>query len=248
MRRMLILGSVLVLVAAGAVISYLRSPHDGRTVLAEAIAAHGGAEAIARTRTGHIVGRNEKVGPEGRQSFAWEEFFQAPNLHKRVIEEQERGQKVTTTLLAPAGKCFVHVGGLPLRASDCDTAELASPFDYLTRLVEIYDANLPLLPLGPETIRGRPALGFQADSKDWGKVGLYFDKESKLCVKVKKYPNDDEAADDALEIICSDVKSFDGVQVPVRITFLRNGQMDYELTLHTVQFVPQLGAGTFAVP
>jgi len=248
MRKTWILGTLALLAIGVAGYTYLRSTPSGRSMLADAIEAHGGEANILRTRTGRLVGKGFDLGPrDARIPFAVEEVFQAPDQFKRVVRQGEGRDEVMLTFVAPAGKCWIRVGG-KTEVYECDAADLENVFAFLPQLVEIHKSDVPLTPLGEERVRSRPALGYQADSKDWGKVSLYFDKESKRCVKLRKRLGDDDAPATVQEMVYGAYKDIDGVWLPMTITMLRDGKTIKELRVDSVQLVDRFDAGVFTGP
>lgn len=247
MRKFLFLAVALVGIGALAY-AYFNTSVNPTRVLTQAIEAHGGAAAIARTRTGRLAGSAEEGSRFGtRYPYRWEEWFQAPNQFKRVMIRQVDGRTQRLISLAPANKRWFQTEGGPLEPLDFATNEPASSLFFLQQLVDLDKQKVPLVSIPAENVNGQPTVGFKARSDD-DAVELFFDPETKLCAKLKRVLGSQPSERTVLEVILSAYQEHDGVRIPMKITFLRDGQLDRELMVEKVEFRDQLPAEIFTGP
>lgn len=242
---------ILVLLIGGVVAyAFLRTPAEGPATLAQAIAAHGGAAAIERTRTGKIAAHGQVADRMGLKfPISIEESFEAPNLYKQLITTQDwHGKKLTIGSLAPEGKRWRRGEDGTVEVVSADTTEEQGLLAFLQELLAIHQRQVPLTPLPVEEVLGRPALGFQASLGEGNQPSLYFDRETKLCVKFKRKLTDASEKKGILELVLANYQEVDGVQVPMKVTTQIDGKLYQEVQIDTVQFLDRLPDGTFRAP
>lgn len=250
MRKAIFL--LLILLIGGAIAyAFLRTPAEGPATLAQAIAAHGGEAGIERIRTGKITGHGQMADHLGMRypMHSIQEYFQPPNFYKQLIVIDDRsGKPQTIGVLAPAGKRWrTHGEDGKLEVVTRDTTDEQGMLAFLQELLGIHRRKLPLTPLPVEEVLGRQALGFQT-SLDDNPLSLYFDRETKLCVKFKrKLPNAPENKG-ILEMVLANYRDIEGVQVPMKLTITVDGKLFREVEIDTVQFVERLPSDTFQAP
>jgi hypothetical protein len=242
---------ILVLLIGGVVAyAFLRTAADGSVTLAQSIAAHGGAAAIERARTGTIAAHGQVADRMGLKfPVTIEEAFQAPNLYKRLITTKDwDGKKLTIGILAPDGKRWrqAEVGGVEV--VDADTGEEQALLNFLQELLRIQSRKVALTALPVEDVQGRPALGFEPTLGESTEPSLYFDRETKLCVKVKRKLVDAAEKKGVLELVLTNYRDIDGVQVPMKVITFVDGKLYQEVQLDKVQFVDRLPDETFRAP
>jgi len=249
MRKAIFL--ILVLLVGGvAAYAFWRTAAEGSTTLAQAIAAHGGAAAIERTRTGTIAAHGQVADRMGLKfPIAIEEAFQAPDHYKQLITTVDwDGKKQTIGVLAPDGKRWRRSADGTVEVVNADTSEERGLLSFLQELLGIHQRKVPLTALPVEDVLGRPALGFQAGLGEANQPSLFFDRETKLCVKFKRKLTDAPEKKGILELVLADYKEVDGVQVPMKVTTLVDGKLYQEVQLDAVQFLERLPADTFRAP
>jgi hypothetical protein len=242
---------ILVLLIGGVVAyAFLRTAADGSATLAQSIAAHGGAAAIERARTGTIAAHGQVADRMGLKfPVTIEESFQTPNLYKRLISTQDwDGKKLTIGILAPDGKRWRRAESGSVEVVSADTAEEQGLLNFLQELLRIRERKVPLTSIPTEDVLGRPALGFEPIASESTEPSLYFDRETKLCVKVKRKLIDAADKKGVLELILSNYRDIDGVQVPMKVTTLIDGKLYQDVQLDKVQFLERLPEDTFRAP
>jgi hypothetical protein len=241
---------ILVLLIGGvAAYAFLRTPAEGPATLAQAIAAHGGATAIERTRTGKITAHGATMDSLGLPfPMTVEEYFQAPHHLKRLETSKHfDGKNHTIGVLAPDGKRWHRSPDGSVEVIAADTTEEQCLLAFLLELLRLKEDKVPLTPLPVEEVLGRPALAFQPVLGESVQPSLYFDRETKLCVKIKRKLTDGEKTA-VLELLLTNYRDIDGVQVPMKITTLLDGIRKQEIQLDKVEFLDRLPDDTFRAP
>jgi hypothetical protein len=244
--------SLILLLLVGGVVAYAiwwPAP-EGAAALSQAIAAHGGAAAIERTRTGKITAHGQVADRMGLKfPIAIEEAFQVPDHYKQLITTVDwDGKKQTIGILAPDGKRWRRSADGTVEVVSADTSEERGLLSFLQELLGMHQRKVPLTPLPEETVLGRPALAFQTGQGEGAQPSLFFDRETKLCVKFKRKLTDASEKKGVLELVLSDYKEIDGVKVPMKVTTLVDGKLYQEVQLDAVAFLERLPADTFKAP
>src|SRR5262245_62414486 len=204
MRKLLYLVPV-----AGAVgfllYSWYFASEGSHSLLARAITAHGGEANLDKSRIGIIKGTGKKAGDHFLIPYTWEEAFDSPGRFKRV---SKRGlvQTSTMTELFRDGKVWGWIDDQKPMVRNAEQPPYLCIAFLLGQLVKIHEENIPLRSLGEVSLLDRPAVGIEANSKVWGKVELYFDKESYLLLKLHKKLEGPDGSEGAMETICSGYK------------------------------------------
>ena len=239
----------LVLVAGLLIYNYGFAPDDGRALLGRAIAAHGGEDSLARTRRGRINGVGSRSTTAHDINFVWEETFHLPDRAKRTIREPWLGEMQATTYLYNDGKCRIYDGKELKRTQDVRPGDLQGVTDVLGQLVKMRQAKAALTPLPEIQVRGRPAVGFETDSAEWGKVRLWFLRDRGLLARMMKKMDGAEGEESVdVEMLLDDYKEYDGVPMPTRIILMRDGRVSTEMTVKDVKFLDKLDDGVFSPP
>jgi hypothetical protein len=246
MRKVLLL--VPVIAGLGVLLYSWYAPDDGRKLLDRAIAAHGGEENVAKSRVGILSGKGKKAGDHFLIPYTWEENFDLPNRYKWVSKRGFLGQASTMTMLFIDGKNWLQIDNEPpvVQATDRPSRQTVAAF--LDQLVDIRKHSTPLRLLPEAVVLDRPAVGFEAKSKDWGTVQLYFDKESALLLKLSKDLAQTGSEEGTIEMVCSGYQEHDGIALPSFVQMYRDGKLIYEETVLAAKFVDRHADSVFAKP
>jgi hypothetical protein len=248
MRTRIVLALALLLVIAGPL-----SADDGdaaRTVIAEAIKAHGGDEALAKL---HLVVRKSsgQMTISGKEvPFVEEDTAQLPERCRRETELRAEKQKLRVLIVVNGDKGWQSTGGAVLDLGNARLKELREDnyAQWLTTLLPLKkDTALRLAPLPEAKVNGEPAQGVKVSSPGHADVSLYFDKKNHLLVKSERRAT--EGGDDVVkEETFSGYKEFDGVKLPTRIVRTVGGKKFSETTEAAYKFPGKVEEATFGKP
>jgi hypothetical protein len=218
------------------------------TIVQRAIAAHGGAEALAKMRAVTLTskGKANLGGPdvEGTRDAkwalpdraVWELNFPKMKLHSTMIVSGLSGWQKINTL--PAAE-------MPPVAYDTMVDE---NYAYWLATVWPLTRNELQLAAAPDaTVDGQPAFGVKVSKADRAPATLYFQKSSGLLVKVA-YSGREAGVPEPKELILSNHKSFEGVKLPQKIVEIKKGGPVAEWQISDYKFVDKFDPATFRKP
>jgi len=221
-----------------------------RTVVAEAIKAHGGEDALAKLRA--VVRKSAgQVTVSGKEvPFAEEHTAQLPERCRRETELRAGAQKLLVLVVVNGDKGWQSAGGAVIDVGAARLKELREDAyaQWLTTLLPLKtDASLRLAPLPEAKVNGEPALGVKVSSKGHADVNLYFEKKSRLLVKSERQAS--EGGDTVVkEETFSGYKEFDGVKLPTRVVQTVGGKKFSDTTEAAYKFPSKLEEATFGKP
>jgi hypothetical protein len=164
-----------------------RADTEAEALLAKAIQAHGGEEALA----GHKALRLKlKVVYEGANQFASnnEWLFAAPDKLKETAEGFSLGRR-TVSVTATDGKATWSFANGQTQQLDGKFAEWYKDQAHLhqvMRLVPLKGKEYELKAAGETEVDGKTAVGLLVQTKGQKDITLFFDAESGLLVKVER--------------------------------------------------------------
>jgi hypothetical protein len=184
MRKVLL--SPLPLVLWLGVAGGLRAQDDPRAVVARAVAALGGEEALGRNAALAVKVKGTLAGVDEGVTFTGELFAEPRGRVKLALHVRMSGVHVSLTEVLDGAGGWASADG---RVEDLKPEMLASlrRAVYIDRVLTLTpllkDPAYTLTPLGETTVDGRPALGVKVASAGHPDLELYFDKASGLLVK-----------------------------------------------------------------
>src|SRR5262245_60749549 len=228
MRKPMLAGIVLALVAGCSGRSDVADTDDPQTVIEKAIKAQGGADRLAQFRAGRWKGQGTLTLRGQDLPLTLETVYQLPDKYKTEMRFSVQGKEVVVIQVLEGDKGWMSGEGKILDLK----GELLKAFQE-----EFYSANVELLvPLLKEkdyslsrlketTVNGKPAVGVKVAAKGHKDIELYFDKKSHLPVKTVRPILDAETMKEATsEVIYSDFKEFDGIMAPTRMVVNQDGK------------------------
>jgi hypothetical protein len=173
---------------------------DPKVVLAKAIQAHGGAEALAKHKAVRLKLTVTDARPNA-YAFRREWLFAAPNKFKQVAEGFYLGRRTFSTYATDGKTTWSRVQG--------QTQELEGQFAewfkdqahlmQVMRLVPLQDKGYELKAAGTTKVDGKDAVGLLVRTRGQKDVTLYFDADTYLLVKVERRVYDTGTEKEATE-------------------------------------------------
>jgi len=231
MRRTLLplLSAGLVLaLAAGA----RAADDDPKALIAKAIKAHGGEEALAKYKATQSKTKGKITIPGlGDAEFTQEASAMQPDKAKESMTLEVAGQKVNVVTIMNGDNLTIEVGGNPQPVPD-GAKKAVKDAQYttkVTRLVTLVkDAkDYELSPLGEVKVEGKPAVGVLVKSKGHPDVSLFFDKDTGLISKVEYRTTDASSGKEINEeriVLKYGDKSKEGLAAPKEVVVKRDGE------------------------
>jgi hypothetical protein len=219
-------------------------------VVEEAIKAHGGADALGKMRTVVRKSAGRMTVDDKEVLFADESTVQLPERWRVEAELRAGEQKLHLLQVVNDDKGWQSTGGAVAELSAERLKELHEDgyARWLTTLLPLTkDPSLRLVPLPEMKVNGEPARGVKVSSKGHADVSLYFDKQSRLLVKMERQALEG-GAPVAREETYTGYKEFDGVKLPTKIVQTADGKTLNEITEAAYKFPPKVEETTFAKP
>ncbi len=220
-----------------------------RAIVDQAIQAHGGAEALLRTRSMVQASKGEITSFGAATPATCEVTIQPPDQCRWVFELEAGTQKVQVQLGINGDKGWRSSGGAvkEMVKPELEEQRERAYAAWLMTLLPLKDSGSELSPLPETKVGDDPAVGVQVKRKGRPDVRLWFDKKSHLLVKLERKTKD-AGQDATIEMILGEPKNFDGIKLPTRCLELVNGKKKAEWTMTSCKFPGRLEEGVFAKP
>lgn len=230
------------------------SAAEARAILDRAIQAHGGEKKLAQLRVMRIKQsvKSEPFPGQGKVTVWMEGWWQAPNQSKIVSQFEINGNKTTEIRVINGDQGWSSTNGMLSTMSANSLAEEKEMLyaQNVTHLLAIKEGTPELAVLKKEQmVEGKPVVGVRIKSKGHREVVLYFDKETHLLKKRKRFVRSlDREKLIPQEAIFSDYDRKAGVMHHNKLTVMENGATGMEAEVHEVQFLPKIPDEEFRKP
>jgi hypothetical protein len=249
MRKM-VLPLIVVAVAFAAA---ARADDDvAKKVIEKAIAAHGGAEALAKSKNKATIMKgkmsiNIMGGLEGTM-----EMFAGDKKFKQAIQLSIMGMDINQVVCYDGKEMWIAVNGKVIQTitgKDLDAIKDSIHAEEMAGLALLGDKDLTFSVIGDSKVGENEAIGIKVSKKDRKDVSLYFDKKSGLLLKMENRNLDFQTKEEVNdEKLMHDYKKIDGVMHPSRIVMNRNDKKFLEMDITERKIVDKLDDGTFDKP
>jgi hypothetical protein len=224
---------------------------DSAAIVDAAITAHGGAEALAKTR---LLSRSDTgvmaILPGQEVPFSDELILQLPERWRWILEAGPAGQKTQFLITVNGDRGWQSAGGGATELSKNRLEEVREEgyVMWLATLLPLKsDRDFRLSSLADARVDGRPASVVNVTHPGHGDVKLFFDKESGLLVKAERRGKEAGIVV-TKEYLYGNHKAFDGVKLPTRYAELTNGKKFVDVSSATYKFLTHVDERTFARP
>ena len=225
-------------------------------ILDKAIAAHGGAEVLAKHKGKAIYSKargtieDQRQGPE-KIPFVEEMFLQPPNKFKKITNMQIKGRETTFMMVSDGEKHWLKFGEEVREANASEQAgykEAQNHGDVLD-FVKLKGRMRDLTLLPEIEVNGRTAVGAQVTTEGHRDMQLFFDGQSGLLVKTvtwKTYPMTGKTFVE--EKVMDDYQDTDGYKWPKRVVAYRDGKRFLTKEVLEFKLPQQIEDRVFAKP
>lgn len=219
-------------------------------VIDDAIRAHGGADKLAATKT---MTRSSKgvmhlFGKEN--AFKADTAFQLPDRYRDAIVIEADGLKTPLTIVVNGDQGWNASAGMVAELGKTRVAEVREEMLYvvqLSTLLPLRDKSFELAPLPESKVLGLPALAVKVVSKGHSDAVLYFDKESRLLIKLERKAQEGGLGSNK-EYYYRDHRDFDGLKMATKYIELMNGKKSIEMTIESYKFPEKIDEKVFGKP
>jgi hypothetical protein len=223
---------------------------ESRAVIDKAIKAHGGEKALAKVKAGQAKSKGT-VHLMGGLEYTGEDYFQSPDKFKQVINLTIGGKNFTQTIAYDGKKGWLQFNDTVKDLEDnlVNVVKESIYAENLARLLPLKDKKYKLSPLGEVKVEGRDAVGVQVSLKGRKDVNLYFDKAKHLLLKTEMRIVDPQSEQEVTQAkLYLDYKETDGLQMPMKIRILKDGEKYVDAEITEWQVLDSLDASVFAKP
>ena len=220
---------------------------EPRAIIDSAIKALGGAEKLQKYKAARWEDKGTYYG-FGDDGAPYTGKYAA------VYPDKFRMEIVDVfTVVIDGEKGWTKMGGDVHEMSADEVREGREQFHagMLSGLTPLIDGKgYTLSPAGEIDVEGKPAVGVNVTHKDHRDVTLYFDKQSRLPVKLETTVKAEELGGKEVkeEDLFRDYKDVDGMKVPMKMVVLRDGKKYVESETVSVEPLESLDDSVFAKP
>jgi hypothetical protein len=221
----LLFAAVLVLLPASA-----RAADDPKELIARAIKAHGGEDALGKYRAGQMSAKGKLVFPNlGDVEYVGQASYQLPDKFKEAAEVTIGGQTIRIVTIVNGGTITIQANGETMTATDeiKEGMKDAVHMIKVSRLVTLVrDKGYELSLVDEVKVEGKPAVGVRVSAKGVSDVTLYFDKATNCLAKVEYQIRDPMTGTKSTEerIFLDYRKDPNGLLVPKKMLVKRDGK------------------------
>jgi hypothetical protein len=185
--------SVLVAAASG------RAAADTEALLAKAIKAHGGEEALAKYKALRLKLKRTEQATRFAYNHEW--LFGAPDKFKDVGDGYYLGRRIVTTYATDGQVTWSRVLGKTekLEGKFAEWYKDQAHLMQVMRLVPLKQKEYELKAVGEIKVEGKTAAGLLVRANGQKDLTLFFDAESGLLAKVERMVYDNESEKEVIE-------------------------------------------------
>jgi outer membrane lipoprotein-sorting protein len=226
---------------------------DVKAVLDKAIAAHGGADHLAKNKAVSMHTKGKLHGVVGDSvDVTGDIASQLPDRFRFEMSVTVMGMDFKITQVVNGDKGWIVLNDKVMELTKEQLAEGKEQMHVgaVARLVGLRDKAYKLSALGDAKVEGKDAVGIRVEHKDHRDVSLYFDKKTGLLLKTETRAKDPMAGDKEFtsETIYGDYKKVDDAPVAHKITVKRDGKLFLESENSDVKVSEKLDDSTFEKP
>ena len=228
-----------------------RAEDEAKAVIAKAIKAHGGEEALTKFQAGQTRAKG-KIELLGGLEFTQQSSFMLPDKLKETVDMEVMGQQVRVVSIVNGTKLSIEANGqeVPVEDKVKDMLKDAGYAMKVSRLVPLVkEKGFELAPLGEVKVNDKPAVGVRVSSKGEKDISLFFDKKTGLLAKVEHRTVDPMSGNEITEErIITEYTKTDGVPTPKKVTVNHDGNKYMEVEILETKRLEKLEDSEFAKP
>jgi hypothetical protein len=222
-----------------------------KDVIAKAIKAHGGEEALTKYKAGTSSGKGKITIPGvGEVEFTQESAHMLPDKLKESLEMKVAGQNLSVLTLVNGDKMSIEANGKAIDLDDKmkDALKGVGHMLKVGKLVSLTtEKGYELSLIGEDKVENIPAIGIRVVAKGQKDINIYFDKQTNLLVKLEYRSTDPFTQNEINEerIIAEYSKNKDGIPVPKKVIVKHDSKTFLEIELSDVQYLEKLDESDF---
>jgi hypothetical protein len=210
-----------------------RAADEPKDILAKAIKAHGGEDALTKYKAAQLKTKGKiDVPGVGEIEFTQETAYMIPDKFRDSMEFKVAGQNFTIFTLINGDKTTLEVNGKAMDLPDSakDSLKDVGHLLQISRLVPLKDKKYELSIIGEDKVEGKKVVGIRVSAKDQKDVSVYFDKETGLIAKVEHRTAEPMTGKEITEerIITEYGKDKNGIPTPKKVIVKHDGKLFLE--------------------
>jgi len=222
---------------------------QAHSIVAKAIEAQGGSEALARQKGASYTQSGTVYGKDGTQRPASARL--AILLPDKVRYESHTSDGLPLISVFDGKRGWVKKGN---QTEEMKPAQLAAQEElmYLLRVVDLVplqDPNFTLTDLGESAVDGHTLLGVKVSSSGHPDIQLFFDRDSGLLYKLTTRSTDLQSGQQYdREELTWDYRDVGGIKLAMYFKIFQNGKPRVEMRLSDFKCTEQLDERLFTKP
>jgi outer membrane lipoprotein-sorting protein len=238
------------------VVTPLAAQDDAQSVVKKAIEAHGGAEALNKSKLAKSTAKGTMTTPQGAKvDYVANAIYSLPDKYKLEIVGEFSGVKLITTQILNGkkvkAKATLAGTAQPLPEKVTDETLMAAALQDLTTLTPLLDAKRYTIKGEPETkVNEALASVVLVSAPAMRDVKLYFEKKTGLLIKTSRKglaPGSIGLTEVEEETFLSDFQKTDAAFMPRKLLVKHNGKDYMTMTITELKFLEKVEATEFTV-
>ena len=198
---------------------------EARAILDKAIQAHGGEANLSKIKAMYLKGTGvAHIGGDFKFNGEW--YLMGSTHSKVTIDVDINGMNIRIVKVLSDDKGWQKTGDaatVPLNNDDLAEEKAIVYGRHVTTLMPLKDKGVKLASLGEVKAGDQTLVGMRVTRDKHRDVSLYFDKKTHLLFKVEMAVKDG-GQEFVQDVIYSDYKAVDGVQLAHKVEFKRDGK------------------------
>jgi hypothetical protein len=236
----------------GALSPLSAADEDMKAILAKAVEAHGGKDALTKFKASQTKGKGRINLPGvGEVDFNQETASMMPDKFKEVMELDINGMSVRVETLVNGDKISIDAGGMNIPITD-DIKKAMKNAQYMMKVGQfvplVEDKSFQFSSLGEIKVEGKPAVGVLVKSKGNKDLNLYFSKDTGLLVKLEHRttpPGTEKEVTEERIILEYNKKDKNGLSMPKKVLLKHDGKKFLEIEVIEAKRLEKLDEGVF---
>lgn len=225
---------------------------EAKKVIDKAIAAHGGAETLAKLKDkSAIIKGKMNINLMGGID-ATMEMYAGGQKFKQDLKFSIMGMDFNQSVCYDGKEMWIALNGKvieTLTGKDLDPIKEVIHAEEMAGLALLGEKGLEFSTIGDSKVGEQEVIGIKVSKKDRKDVSLFFDKKTGLLAKVEARGLDFQTKEEVNdERIMHDYKKLDGILKPTRVTMNRDGKKFIEMEITEQKYVDKLDDNTFDKP
>jgi hypothetical protein len=222
---------------------------DAKTLIEQAIKAHGGAEELKKTQISVSQFKGKIQSPAGELELSGEVASDKDQRQRVSMQLEVMGMKVdvVTVLKNDSGWTKINDTLLEFNAEQVAEGREQAHGHWVATLLPLLGPEYKLAGRGEVKVQDKPAYGVIVSRADRRDVQLFFDKETHLLVKTEQRVKDETGKELTEESFFSDYQEKDARQ-PMKVSVRRDDMPYMEAEVTSFQTREKLEDSLFEKP